>query len=346
MKRKILSLFLAFFTIGCNPSPDMKETWNRLEAWLNEHAESISKALNTGATSLQIELLEKKIGKTLPEDFIAFYKIHNGQNDRSLGLYDGEIVLSIDRIIGEWSVWDELLQSGDFATYTSSPESGIKNNWWNPYWIPITSDGNGNHYCLDLDPSSNGKYGQVIRMWHDDPMRELLAHSFTDWINAYISDLENGLYVYSEDAGGIVEKSYAEETESFYREKDGAFERIPQDILEKHNIPAINYLNGKSCHSDIIEPLDAILKKKPNVQFFCPKPEQFAYCLWYYEDTIFAFAEGMQYVSFLLPNLSIKERETLNLVKHPYIDNDWYNLKWNSSNLKQVAEKALDSARG
>jgi cell wall assembly regulator SMI1 len=103
-------------------------------------------------------------------------------------------------------VWNDLLQGGDFRDAKGNPEAGIKDDWWNARWIPLTYDGSGNHDCLDLDPAPGGNVGQIIGMWHDDAHRALLAPSFTEWLKAFADDLEAGEYVISEDYDGLVSK--------------------------------------------------------------------------------------------------------------------------------------------
>lgn len=188
----------------------MLSTWLNIETWLDKNAPQIKASLNNGIEQKDIEHLENVIGIKLPLDFLEFYKIHNGQDSSSEGLINAEELLSFERIIDEWSIWKDLLDKKTFqengSSFTSDPDKGIKNDWWNPLWIPITYDGSGNHFCLDLDPTDEGKYGQVIRMWHDDSIRSLEANSFTEWINAYAIKLQNGDYIYSEDWGGIISK--------------------------------------------------------------------------------------------------------------------------------------------
>lgn len=188
----------------------MQATWNAITSKLTEIAPQIIKELNHGITVAQLENLERTIGKKLPESFVDFYCIHNGQKPDSAGLIDGEELLSFERILKEWGIWKELLDGKTFEDsrepYTSEPEEGIKDDWWNAAWIPFTYDGCGNHYCLDLDPNESGHYGQVIRMWHDGPERTLEAESFEDWIKNYANRLVNDELIYSEDYFGIVEK--------------------------------------------------------------------------------------------------------------------------------------------
>lgn len=200
----------------------MEDYWKRLKYWINNHAPHMLQGLNAGAAHESIMQLEQLIGHNLPEDFKVFYGWHNGQRPESEGLIDTEELLSLTRIEEEWKKWQELLEGGDFVKdgteVLSEPQQGIRDDWWNSLWIPITYDGMGNHYCLDLDPATEGIRGQVIRMWHDAPERELVASSFREWISGYIGAVEQGEYVYSEDWGGIVNIEDAREYDEFRTE--------------------------------------------------------------------------------------------------------------------------------
>jgi cell wall assembly regulator SMI1 len=191
----------------------MKETWTKIEDWLKKNAGQIYESLNEGATDEQFEELEDLIDKKLPEDFKSFYRIHNGQDQTSYGLIDAEEFLSVERIMDEWNVWKELYDKGVFVDSVSEADLGVKEAWWNPLWIPITYDGSGNHYCLDLSPDEGGKKGQIIRIWHDSPERELIADSFSEWMGYFVEDLENDEYIFSEEFGGIVNNEDVEEFE-------------------------------------------------------------------------------------------------------------------------------------
>ncbi|MDF1549831.1 MAG: SMI1/KNR4 family protein [Bacteroidales bacterium] len=191
----------------------MKETWTKIEDWLQENASQIYDSLNEGASDEDFEDLEDLISKRLPDEFKAFYRIHNGQDASSEGLIDTEELLSTERIMDEWQVWKDLYDRGVFDESVSEADDGVKENWWHPLWIPITYDGSGNHYCLDLSPDEGGKKGQIIRIWHDSPERELIADSFTEWINDFAEDLIDGEYFYSEEWGGVISKADVEDVE-------------------------------------------------------------------------------------------------------------------------------------
>ncbi|MEL6134026.1 MAG: SMI1/KNR4 family protein [Bacteroidota bacterium] len=184
----------------------MSGIWKRLEEWLATHAVHLVQALHPPASQEEIEKVERTINAQLPTAYVDFLSVHNGQKRSAEYILDTEELLSTERIIEEWSIWRELLHGGDFAGIQSEPENGIKCDWWNLKWIPITYDGAGNHYCMDLDPAEGGHVGQIIRMWHDAPERELMAPSFEEWISTYVNMLEEGKYVYAQDWGAIVKK--------------------------------------------------------------------------------------------------------------------------------------------
>ncbi len=196
----------SFFRKKKNPVESFEQVWPKFKAWLTAHAPHMINELNHGATHHDIEYLEVLVGKKLPSDYKQFLKIHDGQDRDGALLIDNEEFLSVARVRDEWKVWKDLLDNGDFERISSEPAEGIKSDWWNPHWLPITYDGVGNHYCLDLDPADGGREGQVIRMWHDGPERELVAPSFSQWMISYVNDVINGVYIYSEDWGGIINK--------------------------------------------------------------------------------------------------------------------------------------------
>ena len=182
----------------------MQELWARFERWLQLNAPQSLNNLNPGASETELVELAELIGAELPADFQAFYRIHNGQDVNGSGLFAGEELLSVARMRDEWTVWNGLLKEGIFEEGAPTSDPGVRNNWWNPKWLPLTYNGAGDHCCLDLDPAPDGTIGQVIRMWHDMDMRPLLAHSFTEWITSYVTALEAGEYFFSEEYNEII----------------------------------------------------------------------------------------------------------------------------------------------
>ena len=187
----------------------MQEYWIRWESWMKQYAPGLLTILQPGASFEAVASLERLVNATLPTSFKAFYSVHNGQSKARTGLVDADQLLGVADIITQWHHWKDLLDSETF-TYNeepilSAPDTGIKNDWWNPLWIPITSDGFGNHLCIDLDPGPEGQVGQIITLWHDDAHRAIVAPSFEEWIKEYLNALEKGDYIFVKK-WGIVHK--------------------------------------------------------------------------------------------------------------------------------------------
>ena len=187
----------------------MKDLWIQLENWLSAHWPSGLAELNPPATDQEIASLEAALGVSLPKDFVDCLKVHNGQSPTSGGLFDGSEFLSCAAIQGQWSVWKDLLDSGEFDGIESEPQEGIRSDWWNARWIPFTHNGGGDHLCIDLAPGEGGHVGQVITMWHDMGERAVQAKSFRAWFSEYVAAVVAGDYVYSDDYGGLVHKDDA-----------------------------------------------------------------------------------------------------------------------------------------
>lgn len=171
----------------------------------------LSFELNAGTSEADFAELEQTLGYALPEEFKELYRVANGETDID-GVFAGEEWLSIERIIDEYNVWNQLYQEDDGSDFGCDPEdAGIKPDfWWNPKWISLTADGSGNSKMIDLDPSEQGTAGQIIQMWHDDAAREKVADSLREFLQNYVRDLEAGLYVLDAEYGVILQSELAE----------------------------------------------------------------------------------------------------------------------------------------
>ncbi|MGB5792501.1 SMI1/KNR4 family protein [Poseidonibacter sp.] len=183
----------------------MNKKFDKFKQWLSLNYSDGLLDLNPPASDDEIEELTRTIGVDLPEDFISVLKIHNGQKGESAWLFDSQEFLSTKRIIEEFNIWKNLLDK-ELQGKVSNPDDGVKNDWWNKKWIPITSDGCGDHYCLDLSPSPTGTKGQVITLWYESSEREIVSQSFSQWFEEYLSELNTGNLVYSKEYNSIVHK--------------------------------------------------------------------------------------------------------------------------------------------
>ena len=161
----------------------IKGIWERIEAWLQENAPEILDTLIEGATSDDLQEIEAEMGMRLPDDVRVCWGIHNG---------------TFGQFIDGWSLHnlDEMVQRRQRMMGLFRDDE----QWWNPKWIPLASDGSGDMICLDLAPvsfydapSSQGQVGQIFLFWHDDVDR-WLAPSFQDLLAVFANHLEDGKY--------------------------------------------------------------------------------------------------------------------------------------------------------
>lgn len=164
----------------------MQKVWRKIEAYLGTHNAELLADLNPPATDAEIHELEFFIGTTLPVDFVASLKIHNGQKGKADGLFDDYEFLSVARILDAWLFWKKIYDSSRFNDGEVQPGIGVKSDWWNLKWVPFAYNGCGDYLCLDLAPASSGVRGQVITVWHDDGARKSKANSFSTWLDEYI----------------------------------------------------------------------------------------------------------------------------------------------------------------
>jgi len=182
----------------------MDQTWERIEAWLAVNAPAVAAGLNPPASPESLAATEQFLGVQFPDDVRASYLRHDGQQSYSPGLLEGWEWLSLERIRGEWQVWKDLLDGGDFNGIESDADGrGVRKDWWNPAWIPLTYSGGGDHHCLDLAPGKRGVHGQIIEMWHDEGSRPVVARSFGEWLADFADGFEAGQYEMSVECHGL-----------------------------------------------------------------------------------------------------------------------------------------------
>lgn len=161
----------------------MNQSLADLIAILAKKNPEIKDILLPPASDADIASLEEILEVSLPPDFIAALKICNGQQGNKYGVFNGHIFLSCAKIAKTWKMWNSLLEGGDFNDRKSSPDAGVRQDWWNPRWVPFTSNGSGDHFCLDMSPDSGGVKGQIIFVWHDMSERQNISNSFSCWLS-------------------------------------------------------------------------------------------------------------------------------------------------------------------
>ncbi|WP_157856010.1 SMI1/KNR4 family protein [Streptomyces aureocirculatus] len=107
--------------------------WNRIDAWLAEHAPVTFAALPQPATPVQVALAERMIGVTFPRELAASLGCHNGSDDHTL--------LSAELIARDFLLTAEISRQPGIVSQVNTET---------PEWLPITSDSGGGHMILDL----------------------------------------------------------------------------------------------------------------------------------------------------------------------------------------------------
>jgi cell wall assembly regulator SMI1 len=178
-------------------------TWQRIETWLRIHMPDIWQHLPSGALETEIRQAEMAIGLTLPEDFKASYLLHNGGY---LILLASEMnIFSLDDLVATWQMFQQLAEEETWTDagppyYVGNSLEGsnfeaIQPVWWDTHWIPFGRDSAGNCCCIDFNPTQEGLPGQIIDWDHEVGPSRVLAHSFSEVLSTFASDLEAGAYV-------------------------------------------------------------------------------------------------------------------------------------------------------
>lgn len=170
-------------------SNQAKELWGRVIAKGGGDAAEYTKQLNLlpGASDEELDRLADTLAVVLPPELREFYKVHNGQKwvIGSMCFVRNLTLSPIDQIIHDWKLNNE-----DFEPEGLKPDidAAIKPLLWNPRWIPIASNGGGDHVCIDTDPTEEGTVGQVLYFYHDDGMRSVEATGLWAFIELCLTE--------------------------------------------------------------------------------------------------------------------------------------------------------------
>ena len=175
--------------------------WQRIETWLQTFAPQRRAELRPGVTSEELVEAEVRLGLTLPEDFKASYRIHDGAEGHGYLLmgYPNFFPLRYVRALGP--VFQDPLQNARWANrepgFVSDParqSQPIQPVWCHPQWLLFASNGGGYYWCVDLAPAPGGTSGQIISWDHEDGPAHLLFPGFNALLATYTDQLEAGLY--------------------------------------------------------------------------------------------------------------------------------------------------------
>jgi cell wall assembly regulator SMI1 len=174
------------------------ESWSRITAWFSSNAPAVIADLNPPASDEDLARIETTLGVTLPDDFKALYRIHDGQRQDAFGVFFGLFFLSLTRLQQRWDTWRELLEAdpdlaaGQDVPRSSTPVGTIKLRYISTGWIPFSENGLSAHLGLDFDPDVNGSVGQIINFGRYDQKKVVIAQDFSSFLEWVATDLERG----------------------------------------------------------------------------------------------------------------------------------------------------------
>ncbi len=174
------------------------EVWERIYKWLDENAPKIREALQPAATDELLDKIESISDCTLPEDFKALYRIHNGlSEDIHANFFHGMTFIPIERVLQHL----EAIAKRDKDFDLQHADEGIKPQYrLGKARIPIADDYGSSLLCVDLDPGDKGIFGQVVFVDYKMDTGLLIAGSISELLNKFSADLEQGKYGLLEEA--------------------------------------------------------------------------------------------------------------------------------------------------
>ncbi len=180
----------------------IQNIWHDIEKWYAENAPRLLANLKDGVSNQVITDFEARVGLSLPDDYKASLRLHNGD----VYVHDYNY-LSLQRVLKNWLMMTEQSEQGVFEgrEIFDAGAGIIQNTWWHGAWIPFAEDGGGNLICIDMAPETDGVVGQILNMeMQSGPVASEFT-SFLKWLESYKNDLYNGVYEVDED-GSLIEK--------------------------------------------------------------------------------------------------------------------------------------------
>jgi len=141
------------------------DSWNRIEAWLAQHAPATFAGLEAPAAPEAIEAAETAVGMPFPDELRHSLRRHDGTGYHGL-LAPFYRLQSAQEIAATWELHvavHEQLSPPDGDEDESAPPSD-HGPWWHRKWIPFAADDGGDHLVIDQRPSPvRGRVGLAAR---------------------------------------------------------------------------------------------------------------------------------------------------------------------------------------
>lgn len=116
------------FQNGLPPAPPVRYSWQRIDAWAEEHYPELWDQLGEGATPNDLNDLEHQLDCSLPQDVRESLMVHDGQErgGRPTGIIFGSMLMDCEEIVQEWETWRRVNQQYLLETTTAKPTTPSK----------------------------------------------------------------------------------------------------------------------------------------------------------------------------------------------------------------------------
>lgn len=155
--------------------------------------------LKHGIQNKDLQDIQMQNEMHIPEILINFYKAHNIHWNAVTAVFTFFVngwnydLLPFEDIYEHWQN-NVALNTGENLDHSNYPnyDARIKiNNYTNSNWIPFAEGRNGDYLMIDLDPSEQGQYGQIIELQNESWERNVIANTLEEFIQINIEQLKS-----------------------------------------------------------------------------------------------------------------------------------------------------------
>ncbi|TYJ55037.1 hypothetical protein B9479_004260 [Cryptococcus floricola] len=194
-----------------NYYPPLSHTLHRLRKTLALSFPELLETFNGPVEPMLLSTFESELGCPLPRAVRDSLTIIDGQDFSATsnvsgngGLFYGLHWLPLEEVMREWAFWRAAEHDPNvsenkavLATMASVPPLWIKTRYACKGWIPLLSDRAGNYVGVDLDPGTNGSWGQVILFGRDFDRKCVLwggdgEGGWGKWLSIFVKEIETG----------------------------------------------------------------------------------------------------------------------------------------------------------
>jgi internalin A len=183
------------------------ELWQEIRNWFSENCPDAPDTFMPGATVEEVDELKAYFSDT-PIELIEILCINNGERFKSrvhpiLGFELLEIKQIISLMRGWKGIANDMDEDGNNEIEGEVyPSHMAKRDYINRKYLIFAQEYRGSHLVIDLDPDTEGKYGQITHIGAEDKNRYVIADNLANFPSfvAYLNKEEN-MKIFPDESG-------------------------------------------------------------------------------------------------------------------------------------------------